>query len=247
MKFSIPTFQDLKVRSATPRKEKHGGGDDNHVQAITLSVKGTFNNTVLDLFHKSLRRAICSKGQPAPDGPQAKLDLPVSDLPCLTFPNLQYPLRWDEEILGAKFTIQRGTGRPESNIVVNLCTIKDFHITPIEPGLVELQWNVNSSADITPDLLGDLCALGGEDIVAMLELPVVKIAEAGAIDGAVADDGKVAPIKGGKKGLGTDADQAKRQAEVLAQDPSQLGGWPFQNKPPAFTGTPEEAFAAREK
>lgn len=57
------------------------------------------------------------------------------------------------------------------------------------------------------------------------------------------DNKAVVPIttKRRRKGIGTDAEQAERQAQVLAQDSTQVADWPFPGSGPK---TPEEALAA---
>lgn len=86
-------------------------------------------------------------------------------------------------------------------------------------------------------IAGELGVLKNHDLDIELTAPELISAKQGSIEAGE----KVAPINGKRgKGLGTDAEQAERQAEELAKDPTQKWDWPFPGGGPK---TPEEALA----
>jgi hypothetical protein len=167
--FHIDEPKTVKLTNVNGRKEVHG---EELVQAIDLSVAGNFQNDMLAQFHEALRSAMFTKAGPAAsDDVQKELDLPVSDLPNMRFSRLGYPLKWDMEVIGATLEIHYGTGKP---IVLSLCKVKDFKLTPLEGGTVEIAFRISSAADITEKVLGKLGIMSGTDIEIVLFAPEVE-------------------------------------------------------------------------
>lgn len=242
--FHIPNPKTLKLHNVNGRKEHHG---EELVQAVDLSLSGNFPNSALTMLHAALLPAMFTQAGPAAsDDVQREMDLPVADLPNMRFSKLGYPLKWDLEIMGATLSIHYGAGKP---IVLSLCKVKDFRVTPLEGGTVEIAFKLSCAANIDEKILGKLGIMSGTDIEVTLIEPKAEGAAPPLTETPFKEppaSGKVTPIKATKKGsLGTDAEQAQRQAEVLAQDKSQApeGGWPFPTLGDS-PKTPEEALAA---
>lgn len=161
----------------------------------------------------------------------------MSDLPALTEPAKWLGAQnWDEEQTGCHVVIYLGVSR----ITLKDGTLQKLRFECKEGGAVEWRF-VFYTSDVDAETIGDLAVLKSHDLDIELTGPEIISAKQSRVD----DVDKVTPIKGKKVAgkLGTDAEQAERQAEVLAKDPSQRGDWPFPNQAPATATTPEEAFA----
>ncbi len=173
---TVPTA--LRLEKASTRIEHHG---DAQVTAIDLKVTLTANNKILDMFHVKLRTrlfgVLAAEASQAPG--QANLDLPVSDLPNITFPEIEYPIKWDREFSGYTTRIDRGLGGA-SNMVLNLCVLKSFKFTPIEGGSVEIEFTISSAADITEQMIGRLSVMQQNSLTLSLTAPA--LVEGGVID-----------------------------------------------------------------
>lgn len=173
-RFEIPVLSQVKLDHAKGRKEHHG---EALVLALDLSITWTTNNLALDMFGKQVRKALFLKlpadeqSQRAddddddddPSAGQTELDLPVSDRPFLRLQRVKMPLKLDHEYTGWTLHHDFGTGG-ESNVVVKLCKLKSFEITPIEGGSVEIKFSLSSAADITGEMVGHFSALIQEKI-----------------------------------------------------------------------------------
>jgi len=204
--------------------------------AVALTFKVPLANTSMDMLGKSLRAFFFEKASSAAKEVQATLDgiAPVSDLPALTEAAKWLGAQnWDEEQTGCMLVIHLGV----SKIVLHDGTLQKLRFECKEGGAVEWRF-MFYTADVDAETIGELGVLKNHDLDIELTAPELISAKQGSIEAGE----KVTPIKGKRgKGLGTDADQAERQAKELAKDPTQKGDWPFPGEPPK---TPEEALAA---
>lgn len=152
-------------------------------------------------------------------------------------PGSLYGMTPMDEATARKLAIYVGaTGH--GNIKLKDGTVHIKKITPKEGGAVDFAISFYT-ADVDAETLGDLGVLKSHELD--IELTAPELISAKQADIEAGGDKTVKPIKTGKKGLGTDADQAERQAQVLAQDKTQA--WPFPKPPKAFPATPEDALA----
>ncbi len=180
--FELTTPTTLKLDKLNPRVEHHG---EALVPAVDLKCTLTTNNKVLDQFHPKLRAMLfCSlpaeqaAKRAAEDG-QAEMQLPVSDLPNITFPKLEYPVKWDLELSGYTTRVDFGLGG-NSDLVINLCVLKNFKFSPIEGGSCEVEFTISSAADIDANISGKLSMNQQQDITITLLGP--NLTDGGVID-----------------------------------------------------------------
>ena len=174
MKFELVKPTTVKLKNAQSRPEHHG---EALVLAMDLRLVWTTNNIALNLLSPALRNALFST-LPAGEEPegdddgddQAELELPVSDRPFIALAKLKYPVKWELELSGYTLRLDYGLGG-QSDSVVKVCVLKNFAITPIEGGSVEIEFTVSSSADITGEIVGRFSEKQQQDIVITLLAP----------------------------------------------------------------------------
>jgi len=200
MKFEIEDFTAVKLVSVNFRSQLHG---EEHVPAVDLGVAMDAPNSVLSYFDGALLSALyyssaASSGQAAIEGvPQV--------LPNMRFPRLGLPLKWDDTGKGYELEIDYGLGPDESNIVLDLCTVGEFRLTPKEGGTVEIKLRVQcSGSPLTEKVCGKLASLIQQEVHIKLLAPVV------------AQDAQ------GDEPLPTSADEVSR--ELFKDRPQEDGG-----------------------
>lgn len=220
-------------------------GQKEVLPAVALTFKATLANSALNMISKTLLGFLYAKGSA---GAKAQGTLEgvevISEMPALT-PEAENigSIPWAPEQTGCRLAIYVGaTGHGDIRLKDGTVQIKK--ITPKEGGAVEFVISFYT-ADVDAETLGDLGVLKSHELDIELQAPELISAKQADIESG--SDKKVTPIKGGKKGgkLGTDADQAQRQADELAKDPTQVvprQDWPLPNDPPS-PRTPEEALA----
>ena len=171
MTFELKTPTSVSLENVSTRIEHHG---DAHVLAADLKVLLTTNNTTLDLFHPKLREALfCSLASDAAKAAgQTEMELPVSDLPNMTFPMIDYPIKWDLELSGFVARVDYGLGG-DADIVLNQCTLKKFKFSAIEGGSVAIEFTISSSADIDERIAGKLSVMQQQAIYITLLAPAL--------------------------------------------------------------------------
>lgn len=166
--FAITEAKQLRLTKLNLRDEHHG---DQLRKAVDLIVSGQWPNTILDLLHPALRAALYSKSGPAAsDDVQRDLDLPVTDMPNIRFARLGTPVKWDLKIEGATVEVHYGASKP---ILLTLCKVDSFNLTPLEGGTVEVGFKIATSADLSEKVLGKLAIISG-DIELTLQPPRVE-------------------------------------------------------------------------
>lgn len=259
MRFEFIGKQKATLTDIDPQSLKQGQTDLK--PAVALTIKATAANTTLNMLSKTLRPFLYEK---APQSKEIQGTLegvpPVSDLAALTEAAKWLGAQnWDEEQTGCKLVIHLGV----STITLTDGTLQKLHFAPKEGGAVDWRFVFYTSTDIDAEVLGDLCVLKNHDVDIELTAPELISSKQKSIEEPAVKDKKAAaapaspfvepasttvvtmkPSRKGK-GLGTDEEQAARQAEVLANDPTQVvskGDWPFPN-PEEKAQTPEQAFA----
>lgn len=134
-KFQL-TGQRVRITSTNSRKETHG---DDKVPAIDVGLEWHASNDALAMFDGRLKAALYQRAKaPPPDAPQGELELPVSDMPCLRFPDLG-PIKFNREIEGARLTIRSELFEP---IVLADCKVNKFSFECVEGGTTIVRFRV---------------------------------------------------------------------------------------------------------
>lgn len=176
--FELPSKRRLTLVKAHPRKEHHG---DSLVQAITLRVRLETTNEELNALFPGLQDVLCHRG-PALDG-QGEVEGVPQTKPNLRVPQIVQPLKLKKEHTGYRMEIDYGLGEEAgSNHILTVCTIDKFEFECKEGGTAYIEWSIGSNKDISREIVGDLCALEGNEIEAILTAP--KPTDGSAIDGS---------------------------------------------------------------
>lgn len=165
--FDLPAGTRLKLTKTTPRKEHHG---DELKQAISLRLTWETTNENLAALHPGLKDALYWR-PPALGAQQTAEGIPET-APCLRVPTLAMPLKVDLSFSGYTITIDHGIDET-SALELYVCELSKFTADALEGGTVSIAWSLASSKEITPELVGALCALEGGEIVARLTPPAM--------------------------------------------------------------------------
>jgi hypothetical protein len=176
-KFELPAGTYLHVAKATPRKECHG---DEHVQAISLRLAWTTTNDSLEKLHPNLKAALYYRV------PNNELQEPIEGVPEITpnlrVPTMATPLNIEASFSGCQLTIDHGIDESTA-LQLYQCQMDKFKVDPKEGGSVVISWSLSSNKQVTPELVGMLCGLEGEEVT--VELVAPDVTEGDAIDGTV--------------------------------------------------------------
>jgi hypothetical protein len=175
--FNLPTDSRLKLIKATPRKEHHG---DDLRQAISLRLRWETTNEHLALLHPNLKDMLFYRTE-AVDA-QAMIAGVPDITPNLRVPDVTLPLKIELDYSGYTFNIEHGIDE-SSALELYTCALDKFAVDAKEGGSVFIDWSLSSNKEITPELVGALCGLEGEEIIATLTPPAIATGE--AIDGSV--------------------------------------------------------------
>jgi hypothetical protein len=175
--FNLPTDSRLKLIKATPRKEHHG---DDLVQAISLRLRWETTNEHLALLHPNLKDMLFWK-VPALQAQEQLAGL-TDVTPNLRVPDVTLPLKVDLDFSGYTFCIEHGIDET-SALELYTCELDKFAVDAKEGGSVFIDWSLSSNKEITRDLVGALCGLEGEEVIATLTPPTIATGD--LIDGSV--------------------------------------------------------------
>lgn len=164
-KFELPSGTYLTVSKSTPRKECHG---DEHVQAISLRLSWTTTNDSLEKLHPNLKAMLFWK-TPSEEA-QERLEGVPEITPNLRVPTVATPLAISAEYSGYQLTIDHGMDE-SSALQLYQCEMDKFKVDPKEGGSVTISWSLSSNKSVTPELVGALCGLEGEDVTVELVAP----------------------------------------------------------------------------
>ena len=202
--FELTSWTTIRLDAFRTRVEHHG---EAHVLAAELDVTLKAHNSILNLLNPRLLLRLYlnlseeEKARLIKEGGQASMDLPISELPNIAFPDLDYPLKFNKEYSGHVCTIEHGID-DSTAIVLDLCKLKTFRITPIEGGSVEIKFTIASAADIDDHILATMPLKQQTDIRMKLLAPRTS-------DGnLVVEDVEEAKPKRGKKDVGREATDA---------------------------------------
>jgi hypothetical protein len=162
--FQLAAATRVHITSVNVRRENHG---DDNVPSLDIGVEFNAGNDALAMFDSRLKAALYQKGrlmgEPRADG-QSELDLPVSDLPTLRFPDLA-PLHWNAELSGQMLTVFAASGE-----VVELadCKVNKFVLQCIEGGSLRVSFRVQKSG-VERDEYGALAMMLDTDVDATLQ------------------------------------------------------------------------------
>lgn len=177
-KFELPGGTYLLITKATPRKEHHG---DDLVQAISLRLSWTTINENLNKLHQQLKDMLFWK---VPNEDQQERIEGVPDrVPNLRVPTLATPLSIEASYSGYQLTVDHGIDESTA-LELYQCTLDKFKIDPKEGGSVTISWSLSSNKEVTPELVGALCGLEGEEVTISLTAP--EVTQGDAIDGTQA-------------------------------------------------------------
>lgn len=171
--FELSAGTWVTITKATPRKEHHG---DDLVQAISLRLSWTTTNDSLNKLHPHLKDMLFWKI------PQEEAQERIAGVPEIT-PNLRCPtvatpLKVEASFSGYTLTIDHGADE-SSALELYQCSLDKFTVDPVEGGSVTIAWSMSSNKQVTPELVGALCGLEGEEVTVHLVAPTVQF----AIDG----------------------------------------------------------------
>ena len=177
--FALPASSLLKVVKVTPRKEMHG---KELVQAISLRLEWCpASNESLNLVHAGLLDMLFWTP------PEVEAQCTLEGVPPvkvhMRVPSVTQPIKVKLELSGYGFTIDHGIDE-DSALELYACDVDNFEVSVKEGGSsTAIRFSIGSNQQITPQLVGALCALDGTDVVATLTAPKVA---AQTIDGSVA-------------------------------------------------------------
>lgn len=216
-KFEFLSPISVMLLNVNTRKELHG---EEHVQAVDLSFKADFPNTILnELFADGLREAHYFNA--AAETGQEEIDGIDSTLPNLRFPKLngqRFTWGGKDKLVGYVITLEFGLGDSISNIELELCKVSGRVYEAKEGGTVSVFWKVQNASDrLDMETCGKLVLLGGEEVTMSLRAPAVQMTE---------------------KDAEPENPFLNDNPEPLERDPDDIGSGPL------FPKTPEEALAA---
>jgi hypothetical protein len=158
--FDLPPGSRVKVLKATNHKEHHG---PDLIQAISLRMEWwPLENSALNMLAEGLQDALLydpeDMGQMSAEGiPSIKKHRRCPDLAM----PVKVPKR---EFSGYTLEIEHGIDETSALALYGV-KLSKFEAEVAEGGVAVIRWSANSSRQITPALLGELCALEGSEIV----------------------------------------------------------------------------------
>ena len=174
-KFEFATPTVVQMLNVNTRKELRG---DQHVQAVDLSFKSDFPNTILDeLFQPGLREAMYYSA--ADESGQERIEGVPDTLPNLRFSRLnagRFGWGGKDKLVGYLLRMEFGLGDAISNIELELCKVSSRAFEAKEGGTVTVFWKVQNASDrLDLETCGKLVLLGGEEVTMTLTAPVVAM------------------------------------------------------------------------
>lgn len=132
--------QECKLTHVNIRSENHG---EELATAVDLKLETMFTNDFLAHFAPTLKHSLYyvnpDKGGDLVDQSHAE---DAHYAPSLRYPKLG-PLKWDEELTGATFTVHTGAVSGK-DMELELSNVNEFTLEPIEGGMVRLTFRVQT-------------------------------------------------------------------------------------------------------
>lgn len=163
--FALPDWKSARVESVTPRTEKHGPDD---IVAITLHLKLSGHNELLDLVSESLREALYAPAEtePLPGVKDARTALRSPDLAGLTL-----GVKKLGALDGATVYFDYGADGEANPITLTKAKVDAYRAIAYEGGSADALFRVGSN-DIDADEIGKLCSKLHSEIRVRVEPPV---------------------------------------------------------------------------
>lgn len=156
--------------NVNPRRDLHG---DKPEPAGDLRIAMDMPNDQLAMFHPNLRHFLFHYdneiGGDLVD--EAKRGDDPHYAPHLRMPKLA-PLKWDDEIIGAKVTVHYGV---RNGLELPTCNVNEFRIEPKAGGTVTISFRVQAHPD--EKQFGKLCSLIGNSVEVSVESPTSEQAD----------------------------------------------------------------------
>lgn len=211
--FALLEKTEALLTSVTPRTEVHG---DDRVFAISLGLKITGPNTLLDKLTPALRHMIyTAKPDAEPELEGIEASTPLLRCPGVELMHLKASLEGWTLSIDASFD-------EDDPITIGGCKVDKFRVSPSQGGTVDLMFRIGSN-DIDQDEAGWLCSHLAREIWITLTPPEPKPE---AIDGTTGHPGASGPTAEDLFAAGGDPGQA--DSEGGETDISgRSDNWPF--------------------
>lgn len=122
--------KSVKIVAVNPRAELHG---EDKKPACDVKIEVNLLNDDLGMLHPSLKSMLYVKNEERPDLVEQGSDSAT----MLRFPQLNVPLKWKDECLGAAVTVHYGTSE-KSHLQLPGCVISKPEVEPLEGGTIVL-------------------------------------------------------------------------------------------------------------
>lgn len=174
--FDIPAGSRLKILKTTPHKEHHG---KDLKQAVSLRLEWwPADNAALNMLADGLQDSLFHI--PPEVMKQNALDGIPDVKKWRRCPDLAMPVKVPKlEFSGYTLGIEHGVD-DTTTLALYSCVLSKFEAETKEGGGAPIRFSLNSSREITPELIGALCALEGSDVTITELTPPA----ADAIDGS---------------------------------------------------------------
>jgi hypothetical protein len=174
--FELTESTEATLTSVTPRVERHG---EDEIPALSLGLKITTSNLILDKLSETLRRTLYMK-------PEGQEDLPgvIETTPLLRTRGIEQ-VSLNAAFEGWTMAIDYGVDEGDP-ILCGDCKVDNFRVKPMEGGTVDLLFRVGTS-DLSADEAGILWSKNHQEVYITITAP--KQAEGPVIDGTVGHPG----------------------------------------------------------
>ncbi len=155
--FQLPPQTQAKLVKPTPHKEFDGKNPLK--QAISLKMRATLALATLRQFSPHAPELFVRQRTDAQQTVEGVAPVTVER----SVPELVLPVGFDIELTGYTVQIDRATGEIE----LYGCKLNKIKVVEIQlegEGLGVVEWSIGSDEQITPELVGLLCAMEGNDI-----------------------------------------------------------------------------------
>lgn len=185
----------VKVKAATDLKLKMGQNENNMRDSISHRYHAKLPNTVLDELMPGMLPLLYEKGTPKTK-PQGELEGVAEAVTLNALTRLGLKMReihLDDEQTGCNVTIDRGLGDAAGSNYKLTGTSKNWKITLLDGGVVEVEWtfNVMPTDSLDALTLGQLFKMGKRNAFITQEPPKVDTSQSEIEPGAT-----VEPIEG---------------------------------------------------
>jgi hypothetical protein len=169
--FNLPQSANLSLKKVTPRKENHG---QDLVQAISIRFEWApiESGPALDMLAPGLLDMLFWTP------PEVASQLELEGMPMVKkhrrVSAVAMPIKIDMEFSGYTLTIDHGIDET-SALQLYSCELGKFTVDAKDGGFTVIGFSVASNKQMTPELVGQLCALEGESVTATLEAPLIPM------------------------------------------------------------------------